>query len=63
MSTPQWNKDELQKEVKRQQYTEQVEQELPSGKECNDIEKLWEITADLITMTAKNVFLKSKTMV
>lgn len=46
--TPQWNSDDLQKYVKRQQYTEQTEQVQNSGKEGNEIKKPWEIAAEII---------------
>ncbi|KAK9889350.1 hypothetical protein WA026_004624 [Henosepilachna vigintioctopunctata] len=59
-TTPQWNRDALQNEVKQQQYREQLEQALNSETECNELEKLWQGTLEAITETTQRVFGKGK---
>lgn len=55
-----WNMEGLQNEAKQQQYREKLEQSLNSETEINEIEKLWEITAEAITKTAETVLGKAK---
>jgi len=60
--TPKWNIDELQNWTKQQKYRAKVKKTLnfkTEGSE-SEIEKLWDVTAEIITKTAESVFGKSK---
>lgn len=60
IKNPQWNLDEIENTEKQQKYKEQLEQTLNSEREHNDIEKMWEATAEVVTKTADEIFGRSR---